>query len=119
MPFADISSFISCFIKVVGKRRNVTWKRNSIPITTALCSVNTCLQACPCRSANGLAGEVVFVLDPFLCKLAKVRRYFFIYRVPTLLVGKVEDNVFLSHKFFPFILGCKTYNCIVKINQRN
>lgn len=119
MPFTYVSCLIACFIKIMCKRFNVTRKRNTVPITAALRCVNARLQASPCRSADGLAGKVVFVLYAFFCKGTKVGCYLFINRVPALLVGKIEDNVFLSHNF-PLIFLCyKSDNCVVKINNCN
>lgn len=101
------------------KRFNVAWKRNTVPITAALRCVNTRLQASPRRSADGLAGEVVFVLYAFFCESTKVGRYLFINRVPALLVGKIEDNVFFPIIFPLYFLCYKSDNCVVKINNCN
>ena len=120
MPFADVRCLIACFVKIMSKRRNVARKRNTVPITSALSSVNTRLQTRSCRTAYRLTGKVVFKLYTFTCKLAKVWRYFFINRVPTLLVRKIEMMFFcFIISSLKAILSYKSCNRIVKINNRN
>ena len=96
MPFADIGCIIAVSVKVFGKGYGVFFKRYTVPITAILSCILTCLQAGSCRAAHRLTGEGVIEDNTVFTKLPHVWHKIFVKSVPTLLVGKVKDNVRLS-----------------------
>ena len=101
------------------KRGDVLRQRNAVPVTAALRRIYAGLQTSPCRSADGLAGEIIFKQNAFLRQTAKIRGDGFVDRVPALLVGKIENDVFLFrfHAFLP--LSRKARYGIVNVYNRH
>ena len=119
MPFAYVCSLIPCFIKIMSKGRNVFRKGNTVPVASALSSIQACLQACPGRSANGLTCEIVFKFYSFACQLHKIGCNLFVNSVPSLLVAEVKYDVFLFHILLLYNLCRKALNGIEYIDNYN
>ena len=70
MPFAYVCRLIARFVKVMRKRSYISRKRNTVFVAAYFGCINSRLQAGSCRSANRLAGVVVFKYNALPCKLA-------------------------------------------------
>lgn len=110
MPFSYVSRLIAGAVKIFRKRRNVLRQGNTVRIAARFRCVHSGLQAGARRTAYRLAGETVFKQYAFIRQFHQIRRYLFVYGIPSLLIGKIKNNIF--HTFYPFSLPLGAFSSI-------